>query len=376
MPQPPPFCPNRFCSHHVPDDLPERWFIKRGTHPNRHIGPVQRFQCKTCRTTFSRRTFSVHFATHHLIDLERVVRSITSASGIRDIAREFAVSEKVILNRLSRLARQALGVHSELRACLRLQEDLVADGFESFVGSQYWPNAFTILIGAQSQYFYGLDYAQLRRKGRMTEGQRKRRDELNHRVALAARQTERSFSRILSEIGYLWANSPTKTSLTLTTDRHQGYHRVIDADAELQSLHIQGRFTHRRIDSTLPRTRRNPLFSVNYYDREIRKDQACHVRETVQWSRDVNATMDRMWLYGVWHTCFKRWRIRGRDPRTHAEHAGISNTVVERLRKRLFSGRYFFSHLNLTDSQWRTWLRAWQTPGKLRAPVLPAYVVA
>lgn len=372
----PRFCPNRACEYHTGEPHHQRWFVKRGTHPNRRLGPVQRFQCLSCRKTFSTRTFSVHFATHHLIDLKRLLLAINAAAGIRDLARWFGVSEKVILNRLSRLARQAIAVHSQLRTTMTLQEDLVADGIESFVGSQYWPNAFTLLVGAQSQYLYSVDYAQLRRKGRMTEAQRRRRDELNARVAVAAGQTERSFARILTEVGYLWSQSPSRQRLVLATDCHKSYRRVIEGDREVSRLHETGRFTHHRIESTRPRTRSNPLFSVNYFDREIRKDQACHVRETVQWSRDTNNAMERMWLYGVFHNCFKRRRINGHDPRTHAEHAGVRAGVIGRLKREFLQHRYFFSRLNLSDSQWRTWLRGWQTPGKVTAHTVPAYVVA
>ena len=155
-------------------------------------------------------------------------------------------------------------------------------------------------------------------------------------------------------------------------------HAVIDENGhrELVEEEASGCFVHLRIDSRLPRSRSSPLFSVNYFDREIRKDQACHVRETVQWSRDVNHSMDRMWLYGVWHNCFKAWRIRGPDDRTHAEYAGVAENVLEQGKRRFFARRYFFSHLSFSDSMWRTWVRGWLTPGKLIAPTVPAYVMA
>jgi len=376
MPAYPPFCPNLSCDFHTPGEDQDRWFIKRGTHPNRQLGPVQRFRCKACGKTFSTRTFSVHFATQVPIDLMRLLRSANSASGIRDMAREFGVTEKVILNRLSRMARQALGLHAELRRGIVLKEDLTADGFESFVGSQYWPNNFTLLVGAESQYLYSVDYAQLRRKGRMTEAQRLRRDELKRSVALARGQTEQSFARIVTEMGYLWGSGTDRPVMTLATDRHRSYRRVITGDGELLEGEASGRFIHLQIDSRSPRSRTNPLFSVNYFDREIRKDQACHVRETVQWSRDVNHAMDRMWLYGVWHNCFKARRIRSPDRGTHAEYAGVAKNDLEQGKRRFFARRYFFSHLSFSDSMWRTWVRGWLTPGKLIAPKVPAYVMA
>ncbi|MFP4564035.1 MAG: hypothetical protein ACLFRY_12085 [Spirochaetia bacterium] len=42
---------------------------------------------------------------------------------------------------------------------------------------------------------------------------------------------------------------------------------------------------------------RNPLFPVNYLDRQIRKDNSNHLRKTVQFSRDVDSRMERMAVY-------------------------------------------------------------------------------
>jgi hypothetical protein len=67
---------------------------------------------------------------------------------------------------------------------------------------------------------------------------------------------------------------------------------------------------HQRTSSRVVRNCENPLFPVNYLDREFRKDQACHVRETVQWSKTVNNTMERMMVYLAYHNLFKPFRIK------------------------------------------------------------------
>jgi hypothetical protein len=383
----PPFCPNAACSEHhrtgeAQTDYP-RWWLAHGSYRCAHSGEVLRLRCRLCRVSFSERTFSVHYATHRLIDLEALAGRINGGSGVRAVATGLCCSPKVVLNRISRLARQAIGTHSALRSRLPLGEDLVADGFESFVVSQYWPNNFQLLVGSRSQYLYSLDYAQLRRKGRMSETQRRRRDELEKRSSLSGGQIERSFGRIISEMGRIWLEPPIEGGaagpprpLVLFTDRHQSYRRVIAADGELSRLQDWRLFSHRRIDSKRARTYHNPLFAVNYFDREIRKDMACHVRETVQWSREVNNAMDRMWLYAVWHNCFKPRRVNGTDARTHAEHAGVSEAVLGKLKHDFFTRRYFFSRISLSSSQWMSWLRAWATPQRRCGASLAAYITA
>jgi|GEM_PF-4274898 len=58
------------------------------------------------------------------------------------------------------------------------------------------------------------------------------------------------------------------------------------------------RATHRRYSSRLPRTVGNPLFPVNYIDRECRKDMAEYVRETIRFARSA-------------HNFFKPWSLNG-----------------------------------------------------------------
>ena len=80
------------------------------------------------------------------------------------------------------------------------------------------------------------------------------------------------------------------------------------------------------------RDRRNPLFPVNYIDRELRKDLAEHVRETVRFARNVNHCMERLWVYLLDHNVYKRFRINDRVgvERSHADEAGASRAVRTR----------------------------------------------
>ena len=116
----PPFCPHTGCDNHHPGgDVPQsanhpdpphsparrRWWVRRGSFWSGHSGAVSRFSGRCCGRSFSSRSFSVHFATHRLIDLESLAARINGGEGIRSIARELGCSANVVRNRIARLAR-------------------------------------------------------------------------------------------------------------------------------------------------------------------------------------------------------------------------------------------------------------------------------
>jgi transposase-like protein len=366
----PPFCPNRDCSYHFEEDLPKEkrnsWYHKDGSYTTQVGGTILRFVCTKCGKRFSSQTFSLDYGVKHHIPYHRIFDHITTCSGIRALARLLKVSEGVVINRISRLARQAIALHALLRETFFLQEEIVADGFESFTCSQYHPNNIHLAVGKDSQYLFGADYSHLRRKGRMTEEQLKRREELEQEWRSPKGDIVRSFLRLLRQIDE-YRGEENDNPVRLYTDEKQEYRRCTEGESW---------FDHLQVPSTDPRTLRNELFAVNYYDREIRKDQSNHTRETVEYSRDVNNAMDRMWIYSVYHNYVKPYRIDRSEERTHGECAGIDVGKLKRLWKRFFTQRFFVSRVRLSESEWYSWYRCYATPMKLTATVFPQYADA
>jgi len=296
----PPFCPNPACRYHHPRELrltrTSPWYHKDGYYHTRCSGTVRRFVCTACGTRFSAQTFSLDYGVKKHLSYRRIFQQLNSGSGIRFAARNLKVTDKVIVNRITRLARQAIALHTLLRECFDLAEDIAADGFESFTGSQYFPNNIHVAVGKETQYLYGIDYAHLRRKGRMTTAQKERRIKLELLWKAPPGEISRAFTiRHLGRYRGGNADSP----LRLYTDEKQEYRQVC-ADVEW--------VRQVTVPSTAPRTLRNDLFAVNYFDREIRKDQSNHTRETVEFSRDVNNAMDRLWMYSAYHNYVKPYR--------------------------------------------------------------------
>ena len=373
----PPFCPNSRCKNHLDPSAESPWFVRNGSYTSKAFGRIQRFICLSCSLGFSSMTFSTNYFVKVPVSLSFIFKRLKSTSGIRNIARDLNVDHKVILNRCSRLARQALAVHSTLNAQITLREDLVTDGFESFVTSQYFPNNIHLLAGAKSQFLYALDYAHLRRKGRMTDEQKARRAELDDLWISGKRSIRQSFTAIVEAVERLIQNRD-RASTVLYSDKKSEYRKVVNGSEYLREKSGEGSFSHERISSRLARTMSNKLFSVNYLDREIRKDNANHVRETVQYSRNVNNCMERMAIYRVYHNYVKPYRIIDRKEETpvHGEVAGLERECIDSEMGNFLTERRFLSRVKLSWSDALIWLRGLATPTKHAGGYYPGYAWA
>ena len=352
----PPFCPYRSCANHWIDRIPAAgtWFSKAGHYSCERCGRVQRYVCHSCGRRFSDSTFSIDYFAKRRISYHRLVSLVCSCVSIRAAARALGTGPAAVSCRIARVARQAVAVHALVGEGLDLDEALVADGFQSFWVSQYCPNNFNLLVGERSQYVYALTAATLRRSGRMSEAQRRRRTALERLDRADRGEPLRRFEQLLMTASELWAPLPPYARVLLT-DEHQMYPRAV---ARLPF----GSLTHRRVSSRMPRTTTNALFAVNYLDREIRKDLAEHRRETVCFARSAALSLQRMWIYLVVHNCCKPYRISPKSPLTHAQMAGVRPAAVRKVLRHWLTQRAFLSRSALSVSMLQVWMGMVHTP--------------
>jgi transposase-like protein len=361
----PPHCPNPECTHY---DHPKKrsWFQKAGTYATISFGKVPRFLCKSCRKYFSTQTFSIDYYAKRLVNYRYVYNQINAGAGIRNIARDLNLRDSTVTNRIHRLARNALLLNQMLVDHLSLDEDLVIDGLQNFCVSQYFPDNFTLMVGKDSQFAYDCDYATLRRCGRMTKAQKERREQLEKSDRADPKAIKLSFLRLLLSIDRKL--DQRKFPLILYTDEKKDYQRALwDNKIGFADRMFRGLCRHHMTNSKDSRNQSNPLFSVNYFDREIRKDMASHARETVQFSRNVSNVMLRMYLYMFDHNVRKPYRINDRRLRRlcHAQVAGADLDYLRNLVGGFFQRRVFWPlDLYLSESAWMTLKREWKTPMK------------
>jgi transposase-like protein len=325
----PPFCPNPDCHFHVQDR--ERWRFVRAGFFSRQCEPrrIQRYRCRHCGRYFSTQTFSTSYWLKQPGLLLPLAHRLLGCSGIRQIAREFAVSPTTVLGQAARLGRHCLLFHQQQRPKGLIDEPLALDSFISFEFSQYWPCAFHLAAGRTSHFFYGFTDSPLRRSGRMTKRQKRRRAELEARFGRPdPRAVECDVAALLKTI------APNGQALTIHTDEHQDYPRAIR-----RARHLDIR--HETISSRAARTPQNPLFDVNLLDLLIRHGDANHKRETIAFAKRRQAAVERLAVLLVWRNYIKHFSERKRDA-TPAMRLGLLErplTMVEVLRWRLFPSR-------------------------------------
>ena len=371
----PPFCPYKACPNHVvvPDSP---WYRPVGYHHTKAFGAVRRFRCLTCNRTFSVQTFSVHYYAKKVLSLRRLEHAAAESGSIRALSRLFNCSCGTIVNRIDRIARQAISLHATLRPRIAEGEPVSFDGLVSFDESQYFPNDIGISITAESRFVLGLSHATTRRSGTMTESQKRSAERRYEHCTFELKAIERSFTEHLDLLERERARTK-KTPLILITDQKLEYQRALRRHRLYRTQDEEHRVAQVLIPSTLPRDYWNPLFASNYMDRQVRKDQAHHRRETTCFCRNGANGMSRLMSYIVRHNYEKKYLIKWPVDRTetHAEMAGLDRKEIRRMRREMFTKRAFLSFLDLLPIDLKIWRKEVWRPqqGALVRGSLPAF---
>jgi len=215
-------------------------------------------------------------------------------------------------------------------------DELVVDGFESFELSQYFPIHHHVAVGKGTDFFYYFTDSELRRKGRMTEAQKRRRQALERELGRPDPKAIEKDMRELIEV----VLGPTG-SAKLFSDEHPAYKRSIRP--------IAARIDHRVTPGSQHRDKNNSLWEVNLLDLIIRHCNANHRRETIAWSKRRQASAERLVILLVWRNYMKGRREKERGSPTPAMEKGLMKRPVEI--QELLRGRIFRDH-HLLPPRW------------------------
>ena len=374
----PPFCPNPQCEFHHPEAVrkaivaPFRYY---NSYTTLVAGTLARFKCKVCGRTFTERIFLLDYYTKKTLSYQEFHRAVSCGESVSAMAKHQHCSVASAQNRLERLSRNCLLFHVDCLSTLTLREGLTADGFESFDRSQYHPNNINILVGTDTQFLYGFTHVTLRRKGRMTDAQKVKRAKIEQSFKPPQRASLKAFTELLELLPTLW-NRVILPSLEFRTDEHKIYPHALELITIIREAIRDGTFTHKTTSSKAPRDITNELFSVNYAEREFRKDLAAYHRESVCFVRNVANGLARFMCYVVYHNYQKDFRIKWGVERTpvHAVKAGVPEEKIREGLGTLYRERLFYTHYTVSPLWRKIWNREYKTPLKKKAEYLPRFV--
>lgn len=314
-----PYCPNKDCLHHSLKDKPSDWFAQKGYYTTRIGGRLPRYRCKSCGKTFVQRTFSIDYYTKRIINYERLYTHIKTSSGIRDMARDLNCTTASVLNRISRLSRKVHAAEALYGKDPFLKEDFSTVRLVSLIGSKGYSSILNVLTGKNSQYIYDFSscYVNRNKSSKRKSGN------------LEKNGRKRSIKDILDTVDRLHKRSGSPYCCLHTTTQTD-YLKGLKSHPSLGIILKEGHLIHRQYPSGKSHNRNSPLFSCDYLNRQIRKDLAEHVRETVQFTKDMNNSAERFTVYRFWHNYEKPWRIHRKDRvfETHADAAGVSPDAI------------------------------------------------
>jgi transposase-like protein len=314
----------------------KKGFFTRQLRPQR----IQRFTCLSCRRHFSTQTFSTTYWQKRPELIVRAFMMVVGGMANRQIARALGCSPATVAHQIARLGRHCLLFQAgELREIPALEE-IAIDGFETFESSQYFPFHHNVAVEVASGYFLHHTDSPLRRKGRMTTHQKKRRAQLEKTLG---RPDPRAVEAGVREL--LEALLATGGSVTLRSDDHRAYPRAMAA--------LDCPITHRITSSKERRDQHNPLWEINLLDLVIRHSTAAHKRETIAWAKRRQASIEKLTIFQVWRNYIKRRREKaGRV--TPAMLFGLASRPL-RVRD-ILSKRIFFAKVPLTP-RWEQYYR-------------------
>ena len=165
-------------------------------------------------------------------------------------------------------------------------------------------------------------------------------------------------------------------------DEHPLYAKLIAGDAALRWYREAGLLSVRRTPGSAPRTSANPLSLLNYLDRMIRHRLKEHTRESIAIARNATMQMHRMWIFAWDHNACQPRRVAGIENRSRAQCAGVSPTLLSRVKRQFFTRRVSLQGLPVPRSIAQVWTARlptppvrWRVGQKHSGPIITAYAL-
>lgn len=269
----PPRCPHEDCAAHDPN-APFPW-RRRGTFVRGvDSKPVQRFDCRTCRRSFSTQTFRTDYRLRRPDTILPVFVAANSKTTLRKSGRNFELGREHVARRQRLLARHGRRLHEHR---LQLAEGLGGigsmfqfDELETYEEHRKLkPLTGCIAIEVETGFIVHTDIETLPARKPLKRGEEVVLARIEAREGKRTSGSRRAVKRTVEQL----ARVAKAGDVRFTTDKKSSYH------SELKSVFGE-RLTHTRIDGRRERGSRNPLFPINHTLARLRDLVSRLVRQT------------------------------------------------------------------------------------------------
>jgi transposase-like protein len=281
-------CPYPPCAYHL--EPVSRFFVRKGSyHPRCRNRPVPRFRCRACRRTFSRQSFRADYRHKKPHINARFLDLMVRCVGLRQAAQSIGVARRTVEHRFAWLARHAGAFHRNRLEGRALTGPFQLDEMETFEANRYQPVTVPVLIERTTMFIVGTSTGALRRKGRLTPLQRRRRAAHEARHGRRPSQSPAAVRHVLWTLGALTANA----RFVLESDHKPLYGAL--------GRHLFGdRLDWRPFPARARRDRANPLFPINHTNARLRHFLARLKRRTWCVSKTLRHLQAHLQIAALW----------------------------------------------------------------------------
>ncbi len=336
----PPFCPNPRCLFHFGTNL--KFYVKNGFSPtDKPPFRNQRYRCLECKIQFSANTFGLDFRKKSEGLSEKILHYSLNGMSNNSIARLLKIAEGTVRDRLKTMSRQSVLFEKE-NYPKRISENVAYDGFETFTHSQFSPCYVNTAVGSHSMFIYHNTFSPLNRKGRMTNEQKCKNQELILKHGLYPQNS------VYTETLYIMKNlSVLAQGRTLYTDEHKSYmraYRSFDCSMDLETISSKAR-----------RDSSNPLFPINRLHNLYRHFFSSQQRETISFQKHEGALMEKLQLMKIYRNFMNPKFVKKNrfDPDAHekspAMYVGVASKILSF--DEVFGVRKFKSQVTLDQKE-------------------------
>ena len=342
----PTFCPNPCCAHADPALAAlcrPRFFKHCGSFSTRVPGHpcIPRFRCRACQKTFSQRTISATYRQKKPQLNQRIWQCLSSGVSRRQTARAVGTTRGTVERRFLWLASQSQLLHEQALSSASLGSPFLPaqfDEMESFVRDRFHPVSLPVLILEGNYFIVDSRVASIRRKGTMTEGQKRAQASIE---AIEGKRKNRSLQELQAMLGSLRTLSTPSDPrarapvLGLTTDEKPVYGRLIEkvlgaqrsSTEEGRKNELPLRVRHRTYSGKLRRDEKNPLFPINHTNAEHRYHVSMLIRRSWCHAKKEEGLRRHLSIYRVYRN-FRRW-VTNRHRVTPAMELGLAERKLE-----------------------------------------------